>query len=157
MLYVSQIVMYTLNLYSAVCQLYLNKTGKKKKNDGLRNICPLLSRKQKLSWKLHPANCFHLLSDTCVIWLLLASKESGKSRVLVHYISTLNKIGVLLIRRKRKSMSGCYLSEFSEKSSLGTLNYSTLQASQHSARTSSYQGKSPHSPWEFSNSNNGGG
>ena len=28
MMYVSQIIMwYTLNLYSAVCQLYLNKTG----------------------------------------------------------------------------------------------------------------------------------
>ena len=36
MMYVSQIIMlYTLNLYSAVCQLYLNKAGrreKKKKN-----------------------------------------------------------------------------------------------------------------------------
>ena len=29
MIYVSRIIMlYTLNLYSAVCQLYLNKTGK---------------------------------------------------------------------------------------------------------------------------------
>ena len=31
MMHVSQIIMlYTLNLYSAVCQLYLNKTGRKK-------------------------------------------------------------------------------------------------------------------------------
>ena len=31
MMYVSQIIMlYTLNLYSAVCQLHLNKTGRKK-------------------------------------------------------------------------------------------------------------------------------
>ena len=31
MMPVSQIIMlYTLNLYSAVCQLYLNKTGRKK-------------------------------------------------------------------------------------------------------------------------------
>ena len=31
MIYVSQIIMlYTLNFYSAVCQLYLNKTGRKK-------------------------------------------------------------------------------------------------------------------------------
>ena len=31
MMYVSQIIMlYTLNLYSAVCQLYLKKTGRKK-------------------------------------------------------------------------------------------------------------------------------
>ena len=31
MLYVSQIIIfYTLNLYSARCQLYLNKTGKNK-------------------------------------------------------------------------------------------------------------------------------
>ena len=30
MMYISQITMlYALNLYSAVCQLYLNKTGKK--------------------------------------------------------------------------------------------------------------------------------
>ena len=30
MMYVSEITMlYTLNLYSAVCQLYLNKTGRK--------------------------------------------------------------------------------------------------------------------------------
>ena len=33
MMYVRQIIMlYTLNLSSAVCQLYLNKTGEKKKN-----------------------------------------------------------------------------------------------------------------------------
>ena len=33
MLYVSQIIMfYTLNLHSTVHQLYLNKTGRKKKN-----------------------------------------------------------------------------------------------------------------------------
>ena len=31
MMYVSQIIMpYTLNIYSAICQLYLNKTGRKK-------------------------------------------------------------------------------------------------------------------------------
>ena len=31
MMYVSQIIMlHNLNLYSAVCQLYLNKTGRKK-------------------------------------------------------------------------------------------------------------------------------
>ena len=31
MMYVSQIVMlHTLNLFSAVCELYLNKTGRKK-------------------------------------------------------------------------------------------------------------------------------
>ena len=33
MTYVSQIFMlYILNLYNAVCQLYLNKTGREKKN-----------------------------------------------------------------------------------------------------------------------------
>ena len=33
MMYVSQIIMlYALNLYSAVCQLYLNKTRRKNKN-----------------------------------------------------------------------------------------------------------------------------
>ena len=33
MVHVSQIMMLsTLDLYSAVCQLYLNKTGRKKKN-----------------------------------------------------------------------------------------------------------------------------
>ena len=32
MIHVSQIIMlYTLNLYNALCQLYLNKTGKRKK------------------------------------------------------------------------------------------------------------------------------
>ena len=32
MMYVSQIIMlYTLNFYSAICQLYLNKSGTKKK------------------------------------------------------------------------------------------------------------------------------
>ena len=31
MMYASQIIMlYTLNLHSAICQLYLNKTGRKK-------------------------------------------------------------------------------------------------------------------------------
>ena len=34
MMYVSQIIMlYTLNLYSAVCQLFPNKTGRKKKEE----------------------------------------------------------------------------------------------------------------------------
>ena len=34
MMYVSQIIMLcTLNLYSAVCQLYLNKAGRKKKEN----------------------------------------------------------------------------------------------------------------------------
>ena len=38
MMYVSQIIMlYTLNLYSAVCQFYLNKTGRK--NICSNNIC----------------------------------------------------------------------------------------------------------------------
>ena len=33
MMYVSQIIMlYTLNLYSAVCQLYVSKAGRRKKN-----------------------------------------------------------------------------------------------------------------------------
>ena len=37
MMYVSQIIMlYTLNLCSAVCQLYLNKTGGKKKRKKVR-------------------------------------------------------------------------------------------------------------------------
>ena len=32
MMYVSQImILYTLNLYSAICQLYLNKTGRRRK------------------------------------------------------------------------------------------------------------------------------
>ena len=32
-MYISQIIMlYTVNLYNAVCQLYLNKIGRKKKN-----------------------------------------------------------------------------------------------------------------------------
>ena len=41
MMYVSQIIMlYTLKLYTAVCQVYLNKTGRKKsqkeKSSGIR-------------------------------------------------------------------------------------------------------------------------
>ena len=40
MMYVSQIIMlYTLNLYSAVCQLYLNKTEKKYLWNVLRFSC----------------------------------------------------------------------------------------------------------------------
>ena len=36
MMYVIQIIMlHTLHLYSAVCQIYLNKTGKKKKKDNM--------------------------------------------------------------------------------------------------------------------------
>ena len=38
MMYVSQIIMlHTLNLYSAVCQLYLNKTGRKEKKKKTRH------------------------------------------------------------------------------------------------------------------------
>ena len=39
MMYVSQITMlYTLNLFGAVCQLYLNKTGRKK----IKNACEMM-------------------------------------------------------------------------------------------------------------------
>ena len=31
MMFVSQIMLYTLNLYSTICQLYLSNTGRKKK------------------------------------------------------------------------------------------------------------------------------
>ena len=45
MLYVSQIIMfYTLNLHSTVHQLYLNKTGRKKKKNWLKEIENLKSR-----------------------------------------------------------------------------------------------------------------
>ena len=38
MMYVSQIIMlYTSNLYSAVCQLHLNKTGGEKNKDNLHS------------------------------------------------------------------------------------------------------------------------
>ena len=38
-MYVNQmIILYTLNLYSAVCQLYLNKTGRKKNQWGTKAI-----------------------------------------------------------------------------------------------------------------------
>ena len=38
MMYLSQIIMlYTLNLCSVVCQLYRNKTGRKKANDNSNN------------------------------------------------------------------------------------------------------------------------
>ena len=41
MMYVSQVIMlYTMNLYSAVCQLYLNKTGFKKRKKKLPKCFP---------------------------------------------------------------------------------------------------------------------
>ena len=44
MMYVSQIIMlYTLNLYSAECWLYLNKTRRKKNND--KQNCIYIKRK----------------------------------------------------------------------------------------------------------------
>ena len=48
MIYVSQIIMlYTLNLYSAVFQLYFNKTGRKKNiiKGRLKYICKVRQRK----------------------------------------------------------------------------------------------------------------
>ena len=56
MMYVSQIIMlYTLNLYSAVCQLYLNKTGRREKRkriswdikDGARTWSKRLEKQKK--------------------------------------------------------------------------------------------------------------
>ena len=56
MMYVSQIIMlYTLNLYSAVCQLYLNKTGRREKRkriswdikDGARTWSRRLEKQKK--------------------------------------------------------------------------------------------------------------
>ena len=52
MMYVSQVIMlYTLNLHSAVCQLYLNKTGRKKKTLILLLALPfiILGKKYKPS------------------------------------------------------------------------------------------------------------
>ena len=36
------IILYSLNLYSAVCQLYFNTTGRKKKSNILLNVMTLL-------------------------------------------------------------------------------------------------------------------
>ena len=45
MMYVSQInMLYTLNLYSAVCQLYLNKTGGEKKESMFKINVVILSQ-----------------------------------------------------------------------------------------------------------------
>ena len=55
MMYVSQITaLYTLNLYSAVCQLYLSKTCKKEKDLGIRGAGGIrsLSLKKKISGRL---------------------------------------------------------------------------------------------------------
>ena len=52
MMYVSQIViLYTLNLHSAVCQLYLNKTGRKKKKEWQIREGPVLGTKFNFTWK----------------------------------------------------------------------------------------------------------
>ena len=53
-------------------------------------------------------------------------------------------------------MSDCYLSELSEQSTLGTPSYSNLQASHTLQGLLPIKENPPHSPWEFSNSNNGG-
>ena len=51
MMYVNQIIMlYTLNLYSAVCQLYLNKTGRKKFL--LKEISIQKQKKGSMCWKV---------------------------------------------------------------------------------------------------------
>lgn len=104
------------------------------KSDKFKKYLSLLSEKQKLSWKCLPANRFH----PCVLRLLLASQESEKSRIVVGFISTLNKMRVILIKRKSKSRSRNYLSEFSAQGSLGPLNYSIRQASELSARAPSH-------------------
>ena len=45
MMYVTQIIMlYTLNLYSAVCQIYLNKTGRKIKETQITRISKWVSK-----------------------------------------------------------------------------------------------------------------
>ena len=49
-MYVSQIIMlYTLNLYSAACQLYLSKTGREKKDmRSLQATCSLSPQEPSL-------------------------------------------------------------------------------------------------------------
>ena len=51
MIYLSQIIMlYTLNLYSAVCQIYLNKTGRKKTYIYIKNT---KDNQQTIQWNVN--------------------------------------------------------------------------------------------------------
>ena len=49
MMYVNQAIMlYTLNLYSAVCQLYLNKTGRKMSTNLCKKFVDFKAKAQRL-------------------------------------------------------------------------------------------------------------
>ena len=68
MTYVSQITMlYTLNLYSAICQLYLNKTGSKKQTVYIKDVLKQIANRKKLK----PKTTFKIILNTvkCIIVL----------------------------------------------------------------------------------------
>ena len=81
MMCVSQIITwYTLNLYNAVCQLYVNKAGRKRKkrNNYLQDMIPSLTHRncqpcQKLFVSLH-------LGPGTFVW----RAERGRSVILPH-------------------------------------------------------------------------
>ena len=57
MIFVSQIMLYTLNLYTVVCQLHLSKIGRKKKKQLQPSLWPRVSpRLNYISKLIHPFN-----------------------------------------------------------------------------------------------------
>ena len=81
-MYVSQIItLYTLNLYSAVCQLYLNEIGREEKNSKF-----WASMEKKIKRKIR---CFHWISISIKLKEILAvtNMKAGSNYILVYIIS----------------------------------------------------------------------
>ena len=65
-MYVNQIIMLcTLNLYSAVCQSYLNKTGRKKKGGAFGVVLVILSRILDILFFQYRGNAFASVGTAC--------------------------------------------------------------------------------------------
>ena len=84
MTYVSQITMlYTLNLYSAICQLYLNKTGSKKG--------------------------FYFLFIFCIVFLSIIKSKVLKSSLIVEFSNFLFHLSQFLLYVFWGSVVGVYV------------------------------------------------
>ena len=105
-LYTYEVILYMLNLYSVICQLYLNKTGKKKKKNfnqtyvHMQEImdsvqeehCPMahgIVKMKRLLWKRDPTKRQYCLLD--MYTLLILFLFNSPITLLVYYNINSNK------------------------------------------------------------------
>ena len=70
MMYVNQTIMlYTLTLYSAICQLYLNKTGRKMSTNLCKKFVDFKAKAQRLGIYFFLIKCIVIVENVCALFL----------------------------------------------------------------------------------------